>query len=100
MPERHPFIKVALCFSLLFLLPLFRSPAALADYHFDSWSTDDGLPQNSIQAILQTRDGYLWMTTLDGLVRFDGVRFTVYQRGATPGVISNRMTALYEDREG
>jgi signal transduction histidine kinase/ligand-binding sensor domain-containing protein len=98
MPERPPFIKAARCLSLLFLLLVFAR--ASADYRFDSWSTDDGLPQNSIQSILQTRDGYLWITTLDGLVRFDGVRFTVYQRGDTEGMSSNRMTGLFEDREG
>jgi hypothetical protein len=48
-----------------------RSPDLLP-YNFSSWTTDDGLPQNSVYAILQTRDGYLWFTTLDGLVRFDG----------------------------
>jgi signal transduction histidine kinase/ligand-binding sensor domain-containing protein len=98
MPERSPFIKLVLCLSLLLFLP--DSSYAAAGYNFDSWSTDDGLPQNSIQAILQTRDGYLWMTTLDGLVRFDGVRFTVYQRGITEGMSSNRLSGLFEDRDG
>jgi ligand-binding sensor domain-containing protein len=54
---------------LLFLVP--ASPAQ-PQYRFFSWTTENGLPQNSIQALLQTRDGYLWMSTLDGLVRFDG----------------------------
>src|SRR5947208_5626417 len=40
--------------------------------------TDDGLPQNAVNAILQTRDGYLWLATFDGLVRFDGLEFTVF----------------------
>jgi len=48
--------------------------AAVAEYRFDVWTTDSGLPQNSISTILQSRDGYLWLSTLDGLVRFDGVR--------------------------
>lgn len=61
---------------------------------------DDGLPQNSVLAILQTRDGYLWLTTSDGLVRFDGVRFTIYERSTTRGLSSNRLTALFEDRNG
>ncbi len=42
------------------------------------WTTQDGLPVNSINALLQSRDGYIWAATFDGLVRFDGVRFTVY----------------------
>lgn len=41
------------------------------------WQTDDGLPQNSVHAIAQTTDGYLWVGTHEGLARFDGVRFTL-----------------------
>jgi ligand-binding sensor domain-containing protein len=76
------------------------APSALAQYHFDSWTADDGLPQNSAQAILQTHDGYLWLATFDGLVRFDGVRFTVFNSSNRPGVESNRFTCLYGDPEG
>ncbi len=64
------------------------------------WTTEDGLPQNSVTAILQTRDGYLWLGTFGGLVRFDGVRFAVFHTGNTPGLASNRILSLYEDRAG
>ena len=73
---------------------------AHAQYRFDHWTTDNGLPQNSVRDIVQTRDGYLWMTTFDGLVRFDGVRFTVFNKSNSPGLPSNRFTYLYEDRRG
>jgi len=79
---------------------LFSGSSALAQYHFDSWTADNGLPQNSIHSILQTHDGYLWLTTSDGLVRFDGVRFTVFNRSNTPGIRSNRFNSLYEGRDG
>ncbi len=69
-------------------------------YHVDHWTTDNGLPQNTIRAIVQTRDGYLWLTTFDGLARFDGVRFTVFDKSNTPAITNNRFTALYEDRDG
>src|SRR5689334_1875168 len=51
-----------------------RQPAARPDvpYQFDKWTTDNGLPQNSVSSILQSRDGFLWFTTNDGLVRYDG----------------------------
>jgi signal transduction histidine kinase/ligand-binding sensor domain-containing protein len=85
--------------ALIFLL-VYPASQASAQYQFDLWNTDQGLPQNDVQAILQTRDGYLWLTTSDGLVRFDGVRFTVFNKGNTKGLLSNRLTALYEGRDG
>ena len=69
-------------------------------YRFDTWTTDDGLPQNGVKEIRQTPDGYLWFTTFDGLVRFDGVRFTVFGKGNTRGIINNRFTGLYCDKDG
>ncbi|MCI0390273.1 MAG: hypothetical protein MOB07_16105 [Acidobacteria bacterium] len=73
---------------------------ALAQYRFDHWSADNGLPQNSVRDIVQTRDGYLWLTTFDGLVRFDGVRFTIFNKSNSPGIITNRFFYLYEDGQG
>jgi len=58
------------------------------------------LPQNAIFSLLQTRDGYLWFTTLDGLVRYDGARFTVFDKGRTAGLPSNRFISLCEDAAG
>ena len=69
-------------------------------YYFDSWTTESGLPQNSIDAMLQTRDGYLWIATADGLVRYDGAQFRVFNRGNTPGINDNRCLRLLEDRAG
>jgi len=66
---------------------------------FDRWSVEDGLPQNSVNDIVQTRDGYLWLATYGGLVRFDGLRFVVFDR-STDGINSLRIRTLYEDRAG
>src|SRR5215831_7130812 len=90
----------ALALTFIVLLFLFASPIARGQYRFDSWTTDSGLPQNSVRAILQTRDGYLWLATSDGLVRFDGVRFTVFNKGSNTGINSNRFTCLAEDNHG
>lgn len=49
-----------------------------AQYRFNTWKTEQGLPQNSVKSIRQTRDGYLWFGTRFGIVRFDGVKFQVY----------------------
>jgi ligand-binding sensor domain-containing protein len=68
-------------------------------YVHDVWTTEDGLPQNSINDILQTRDGYLWLATHGGLVRFDGARFVVFDR-SIEGIRSQRIKALCEDSKG
>jgi ligand-binding sensor domain-containing protein/signal transduction histidine kinase len=65
-----------------------------------TWRTENGLPQNSVHAILQTRDGYIWLGTEGGLVRFDGIRFAVYNSQNTPGLTSNNVLSLYEDGAG
>src|SRR5262245_811181 len=82
----------------LALMPPLASTAS-AQVRFDSWTTENGLPQNSVNDILQTRDGYLWLATFGGLVRFDGVRFVIFDR-STPGIESQRVTALHQDRSG
>ena len=92
------------CFSASRLLGclffLFGGQAAHAQFHLDHWTADNGLPQNSIRDIVQTRDGYIWLATHDGLVRFDGVRFTVFNKSNSPGIIANRFISLIEDGRG
>ncbi len=75
-----------------------ESPAPAASYIHDAWTTENGLPQSSVTSIVQTRDGYIWMGTFGGLVRFDGVKFDVFDTGNSPGFAGNRITYLYEDR--
>lgn len=70
-------------------------------YTVDSWENDDGLPQNSVIAMTQTRDGYLWLGTINGLARFDGRRrFTVFDEDNTPGLGSSPIVGLFEDSRG
>src|SRR5512140_177248 len=68
------------------------------DWHIYTWHTKEGLPQNTVTAIVQTRDGYLWLGTGGGLARFDGVRFRTF--GLEDGLGSVRIAALFEDRRG
>ncbi len=72
----------------------------LNQYGLQIWQTDSGLPQNSVRAIVQTRDGYLWFATREGVARFDGIEFTVYNRRNTPQLLSNDIRGLLQDREG
>jgi len=55
-----------------------RSRLAVTQLGHDVWTSAEGLPQDSIRAAAQTADGYLWFATTNGLVRFDGVSFTVF----------------------
>lgn len=69
-------------------------------YVVQEWTPRDGLPDGQVNAIVQTRDGYLWLGTYAGLVRFDGVRFDVFTVGSAPGVLNDRIQALREDEQG
>jgi len=70
------------------------------NYFLRSWKTDSGLPDNAVSAILQTRDGYLWVGTYAGLARFDGMRFVTFNSAQEPGLQSDRITSLSEDADG
>ena len=69
-------------------------------YLHDVWTTEKGLPQNDVTQLIQTRDGYIWLGTNGGLVRFDGIRFTIFDSGNTPELRSSRILSLAEDRDG
>ena len=70
--------------------------------HFTHLTADDGLVQNSIEAILQDRQGFIWIGTLAGLSRYDGYRFTTYRHDPdNPNSLShNYVRDLFEDDEG
>ena len=65
----------------------------------DRWTDDDGLPQNHISGLAQTDDGFLWLSTFNGLARFDGHSFQQYRRADYPGLPSNRLTHLERSAE-
>ena len=65
----------------------------------DSWQTEAGLPELAMDAILETSDGYLWVGTQEGLARFDGAHFTVFDHINTPALRSDFITKLVEDRQ-
>lgn len=69
-------------------------------YVVDHWTTEDGLPVNSINEVIQSQNGYLWMATFDGLVRFDGMRFKIFNSAGYPGLPSNRILDITEAPDG
>lgn len=74
--------------------------AAISQYRRTAFTTRNGLPQSSAEALLQGRDGWLWIGTQEGVARFDGLSFTVLDRRAVPELRHNRVQALKEDPSG
>lgn len=72
----------------------------IVQYGHRVWAEKDGLPQNSVLSIVQSPRGYLWLGTQEGLVRFDGVRFTVYDKENTKPMRGSYVAALCEDGKG
>ncbi len=72
----------------------------LTAYRHEVWREDQGLFHSTINSILQARNGYIWLATFYGMVRFDGVRFTVFDTTNTPAIQANRVRALAEGRDG
>ncbi len=68
-----------------------------SEYLIDSWQTEQGLPENSANALVQSPDGYLWVATFGGLVRFDGMKFKVFNSLNTPELPSDGIVNLYLD---
>ena len=69
-----------------------------SQYVLDNWQIPEGLPQASALAIARTPDGYLWVGTQEGLARFDGVRFTVFNTNNEAALSDNYISALLVDR--
>jgi ligand-binding sensor domain-containing protein/signal transduction histidine kinase len=92
---------------VLFLLLLVGGPALaldssreLSQFSHEVWLTENGLPQNTVHAVAQTKDGYIWIGTEEGLARFDGIKFTVFDKQNTPEIKSNYIRTLLADRLG
>jgi ligand-binding sensor domain-containing protein/signal transduction histidine kinase len=72
----------------------------LAGYGRQTWVMENGLPQNTVQALAQTKDGFLWLGTEVGLVRFDGNGFAVFDKNSTPALPGNDVRCLLGSRDG
>jgi signal transduction histidine kinase/ligand-binding sensor domain-containing protein len=77
-----------------------ESSSHAGDYTIENWQVEQGLPHVSVVSIAQTPDGYLWLGTFNGLVRFDGARFTVFNEANTPALGSSGVVRLLTDPQG
>jgi ligand-binding sensor domain-containing protein/signal transduction histidine kinase len=83
-------------------LPVKASPAVNQEWNYTirSWQSQDGLPEETVQAFAQTRDGYLWVGTTGGLLRFDGAHFRLFAHENTPAFGENSVFCLLAGRDG
>jgi signal transduction histidine kinase/ligand-binding sensor domain-containing protein len=72
----------------------------LANYGRQSWVMENGLPQNTVQAMVQGKDGFLWLGTEVGLVRFDGNGFAVFDKNSTPALPGSDVRCLLAAKDG
>ncbi len=106
MKNKYPYL---LCMLLLLNVNnlLGQAPSVISDkslsietdFSVEIFNSESGLPQNSIITILQTNDGYLWVSTFGGLARFDGMEFKVFNAQTTNGLITNTVMQLQEDQQ-
>ena len=78
----------------------FAAHKVFGRYQQAVWQEPQGLPQHTVYAMTKTRDGYLWLATVEGAARFDGVRFTVFDPTNTPEIRGSVIATLVEDDDG
>ncbi len=103
---RNKYLIIGL-YLLLFLADVFPQPKILSDirkihpsetYLVSSWTSNHGLPQNTINSIAQDSKGFIWLSTFGGLVRFDGVNFKVFSSKEYPALLSDRIINIFIDK--
>lgn len=72
----------------------------MANYNRQGWAMENGLPQNTVQALAQTTNGFLWLGTEVGLVRFDGNGFAVFDMNSQPKLPGSDVQCLLATRDG
>ena len=102
---RRGWVVLWLCLTQVAALCAFGGAAVpvaqpLERYTARVWQTKDGLPQETVQAVAQTQDGFLWIGTTGGLLRFDGSRFVTFDRGNTPAFRENSVFTLMMADDG
>jgi PAS domain S-box-containing protein len=103
--SRPTALSTVVAAALIAVCPALAAPSlnpakAITQYIHDVWTTDSGLPQNSILSLAQTPDGYLWMGTEVGLVRFDALEFKTFDKENQPALHANEIDALLVDHNG
>jgi signal transduction histidine kinase/ligand-binding sensor domain-containing protein len=90
----------ALLFSCAITASAVEPTTPLANYSRQAWGLENGLPQNTVQALVQTQDGFVWLGTEVGLVRFDGNSFQVFDKNSKPALPGNDVRCLLATKDG
>ncbi len=98
--KKNIIISLVLLFILNMILSGLDPKQRINKYLIDNWTNKNGLPQNSVTAIIQTRQGYLWLGTQEGVVRFDGINMTTFNIKNVPEFKSSMITSLIEGKNG
>ena len=72
----------------------------LKEYSIETWTTEKGLPSNNLRQVYQDKRGYIWMSSYNGLIRFDGHSFDIYTSDELPNLKSNAFKVISEDDSG
>ncbi|HEX7191400.1 MAG TPA: two-component regulator propeller domain-containing protein, partial [Thermoanaerobaculia bacterium] len=100
---RGPLLRAFLVAALLLAgfgnLSALPADRAVSQYVRRAWTVEQGLPHGTVRGLAQTADGYLWLATYEGLVRFNGERFRILDKTTSPGLISNSITTLCRGRD-
>ena len=83
-------LAAGLCVLLMFAANVHLS----AQFRATEWTADNGLPQNSVRGLVQAPDGYIWVATLNGVAKFDGIHFEIFDKSNTPGISSSRFVCM------
>ncbi len=104
--QRYCFLWLKLFSAILFFLLFIISPLLALDptksikqYGHDVWDANKGFSYFAVHSIIQSSNGYLWMSTDDGLVRFDGVQFKLFDNTNTKELRHNQISTIVEDKE-
>ena len=89
-----------LIFIFIFLRGSFAETVPPTEFAVETWQTDNGLPQNSVTDVFQSKNGYIYASTYNGIARFDGVRFALSDSVTSPELKNSRITSLYQDKTG
>ena len=76
----------------------FDQEKSISQFILKSWTVDQGLKTNTLIDLIQTNDGYIWIGTYEGIIRFDGINFTTFNRINTKALLSDAITILCEDK--